>query len=167
MIENPYYARAFKSASQLPGYVPPGYNALRTTLLQKEKSNIENILEPIKKTWDEKGVSICSDEWSDAQRIPLINIMAVSESGPMFLKAINYEGETKDKHFIVDLLINTIQDIGPQKVVQVITDNATACKAAGHIMEAKFWHIFWTLCVVHTLKSCFKEHMCTINTPNI
>ena len=30
---NPYYARVFKSASQLPGYVPPGYNALRTTLL--------------------------------------------------------------------------------------------------------------------------------------
>ena len=51
---NPYYARAFKSASQLPGYVPPGYNALRTTLLQKEKSNIENLLEPIKKTWNEK-----------------------------------------------------------------------------------------------------------------
>ena len=47
---NPYYARTFKSASQLPGYVPPGYNALRTTLLQKEKSNIENLLEPIKKT---------------------------------------------------------------------------------------------------------------------
>ena len=51
---NPYYARAFKSASQLSGYVPPGYNALRTTLLQKEKSNIENLLEPIKKTWNEK-----------------------------------------------------------------------------------------------------------------
>ena len=30
---NPYYVRAFKSASQLPGYVPPSYNALRTTLL--------------------------------------------------------------------------------------------------------------------------------------
>ena len=51
---NPYYARAFKSASQLPSYVPLGYNALRTTLLQKEKSNIENLLEPIKKTWNEK-----------------------------------------------------------------------------------------------------------------
>ena len=58
---NPYYARAFKSASQLPGYVPPSYNALRTTLLQKEKSNIENLLEPIKKSWNEKGVSIYSD----------------------------------------------------------------------------------------------------------
>ena len=127
---NPYYARAFKSVSQLPGYVPPSYNALRTTLLQKEKSNIENLLEPIKKTWNEKGVSICNDGWSDAQRRPLINIMTVSESGPMFLKAINCEGETKDKHFITDLLINTIQEIGSQKVVQVITNNAAACKAA-------------------------------------
>ena len=58
---NPYYARAFKSASQLLGHVPPGYYALRATLLQKEKSNIENLLEPIKKIWNEKGVSICSD----------------------------------------------------------------------------------------------------------
>ena len=87
-------------------------------------------MEPIKKTWNEKGVSICRDGWLDAQRRPLINIMAVLESGPMFLKAINYEGETKDKHFIADLLINTIQEISPQKVVQVITDNAAACKAA-------------------------------------
>ena len=154
---NPYYARAFKSASQFPGYVPPGYNALRTSLLQKEKSNIENLLEPIKKNWNEKGVSICSDGWSDAQRRPLINIMAVSESGPMFFKAINCEGETKDKYFIDDLLINTIQDIGPQKVVQVITDNAAACKATGHIVEEKFRHIFWTPCVVHTLNLSLKN----------
>ena len=110
--------------------------------MHKEKSNIENLLEPIKKTWNEKGVSICNDGWSDAQRRPLINIMAVLESGPMFLKALNFEGETKDNHFIADLLINTIQEIGPQKVVQVIIDNAAACKVAGHIMEVKFRHIF-------------------------
>ena len=51
-------------------------------------------------------------------------------------------GGAKDKHFIVDLFINTIQEIGRQKVVQVITDNAAVCKAAGHIVEAKFQHIF-------------------------
>ena len=53
-------------------------------------------------------MSICSDGWSDAQRRPLINIMVVLEGGSMFFKAINCEGETKDKHFIADLLINTI-----------------------------------------------------------
>ena len=154
---NIYYARAFKSASQLLGYVPLSYNALRTTLLHKEKSNIENLLEPIKKTWNKKGVSICSDGWSNAQRRPLINIMVVSEGGLMFLKAINYEWEAKDKHLITDLLINTIQDIGPQKVVQVITNNAIVYKAARHIVEAKFLHIFWTPCVVHTLNLALKN----------
>ena len=102
-------------------------------------------------------MSICSDGWSDAQRRPLINIKTFSKSGPMFLKAINYEGETKDTHFIADLLINTIQEIGPQKVVQVITDNAAAYKAVGHIVEAKFWYIFWTPCVVHTLNLALKN----------
>ena len=125
--------------------------------MQKEKSNIENQLEPIKKTSSEKGVSICSNGWSDAQRRPLINIIAVLESGPIFLKAINCEEETKDKHFITDLLINTIQDIDPQKVVQVITDNVVACKATEHIVEAKFRHIFWTSCVVHTLNLALKN----------
>ena len=73
------------------------------------------------------------------------------------LKAINCEGQTKDKHFIADLLINTIQDISPQKVVQVITDKAAVCKAAGHIVEAKFRHIFWTPFVVHTLNLALKN----------
>ena len=83
--------------------------------------------------------------------------MAVSESGPMFFKVINCEGKTKDKHFIADLLINIVQEIGHQKVVQVITDNAAACKAAGHIVEAKFRHIFWTSCVVHTPNLALKN----------
>ena len=56
--------------------------------------------------------------------------MVISEGGSMFFKAINCEGETKDKHSITDLLTNIIQVIGPQKVVQVITDNVVAYKAA-------------------------------------
>jgi len=32
-------------------------------------------------------VTIASDGWSDAQKGPLINFMAISESGPMFLKS--------------------------------------------------------------------------------
>ena len=106
---------------------------------------------------------ICSDRWSDAQRRPLINIMAVSEGGPMFFKAINCEGETKDKNFIAYLLINTLQEIGPQKVVQLIIDNAAAYKAVGHIVEAKFRHIFWTTCMVHTLNLALKN-ICTPST---
>ncbi|KAG6520646.1 hypothetical protein ZIOFF_017705 [Zingiber officinale] len=159
IARNPHYVRAFSLATQrtIPGYLPPGYNLLRTSLLQKEKAHIGKLLEPTKAAWKQKGVSICSDGWSDVQRRPLINIMAVCESGPMFLKAINCEGEYKDKAFISKLLINTINEVGHQNVVQVVTDNAPVCKAVGLLVEAKYPHIFWTPCVVHTLNLALKN----------
>ncbi|XP_050378398.1 uncharacterized protein LOC126795640 [Argentina anserina] len=162
LAKNPHYIRAFNRACACPiaGYRPPGYNALRTTLLQKERNHIERLLEPIKLTWKAKGVSVCSDGWSDTQRRPLINVMAACESGPMFLRAENCEGESKDKHFISDLLIDTILEIGPQHVVQVITDNASNCKAARAIINVRFPHILWTPCVVHTLNLALKN-ICT------
>ncbi|PRQ23502.1 hypothetical protein RchiOBHm_Chr6g0262081 [Rosa chinensis] len=61
LARNPHYRNSYIRASTLPGYIPPGYNALRTTLLAKERKNIEHHLEPIKKTWKDKGVSLCSD----------------------------------------------------------------------------------------------------------
>ncbi|KAG6497607.1 hypothetical protein ZIOFF_045511 [Zingiber officinale] len=148
---------ASKSSFCTSGYLPPGYNLLRTSLLQKEKAHIGKLLEPTKAAWKQKGVSICSDGWSDVQRRPLINIMVVCESGPMFLKAINCEGEYKDKAFISKLLINTINEVGHQNVVQVVTDNAPVCKVAGLLVEAKYPHIFWTPCVVHTLNLALKN----------
>ncbi|XP_004299161.1 PREDICTED: uncharacterized protein LOC101293587 [Fragaria vesca subsp. vesca] len=159
LAKNPHYIRAFNRACAYPiaGYRPPNYNALRTTLLEKERNHIERLLEPIKLTWKQKGVSVCSDGWSDTQRRPLINVMAACESGPMFLRAENCEGESKDKHFISDLLIESILEIGPTHVVQVITDNASNCKAAGAIINARFPHIFWTPCVVHTLNLALKN----------
>ena len=48
---NPHYRNSYIRASNLPGYVPPGYNALRTNLLAKERKNIELHLQPIKSTW--------------------------------------------------------------------------------------------------------------------
>ncbi|XP_075499728.1 uncharacterized protein LOC142538252 [Primulina tabacum] len=159
IARNPHYIRAFSMATQrtIQGYLPPGYNLLRTTLLQREKAHIEKLLEPTKAAWKQKGVSICSDGWSDVQRRPLINIMAVCESGPMFLKAINCEGEYNDKSFISKLLIDAINEVGHQNVVQVVTDNAPVCKAAGLLVEAKYPHIFWIPCVVHTLNLALKD----------
>ncbi|PRQ18377.1 putative ribonuclease H-like domain-containing protein [Rosa chinensis] len=162
LAKNPHYIRSYNRAAScpIPGYRPPGYNALRTTLLHKERMHIEKMLEPIKLSWQQKGVSVCSDGWSDSQRRPLINVMAACESGPMFLRAVNCEGDLKDRFFISDLLIDSILEIGPQHVVQVITDNASNCKAAGAIINARFPHIFWTPCVVHTLNLALKN-ICT------
>ena len=123
---NPHYrsSYAFAASHSIPGYLPPGYNVLRTTFLQKERAHVERLLKPIKDSWLENGVSIVSDGWSDPEMRPLINIMVVSDGGPMFIKAIDGSGEFKDKHYIAGVLKDAIKEIGHEKVIQVITDNA-------------------------------------------
>lgn len=51
------------------------------------------------------------------------------------MRAVNCDGETKDKTFITKLLGETIHDVGPSNVVQVITDNAPVCNSIGPIVE--------------------------------
>jgi len=94
---NQWYAKAFKfvANNSIAGYKPPGYYSLRITLLQRKESHVEGLIEPIRATWKQKEVSICSDGWADAQR-SLINFMAVTKSGPMFLNSVNAEGEVKN-----------------------------------------------------------------------
>ncbi|XP_018453902.2 uncharacterized protein LOC108825058 [Raphanus sativus] len=157
LARNPHYRNSYVRASQIPGYVPPGYNALRTTLLQKERKNIEMHLQPLKNTWKQKGVSICSDGWSDPQRRPIFNLIAANESGPMMLRAINTHGEIKTGEMIAELIIGGIKEAGHENVVKVVTDNASNCVKAGALISAKFPTIFWTPCVVHTLNLALKN----------
>ncbi|KAH1232682.1 hypothetical protein GmHk_09G025276 [Glycine max] len=153
LATNPHFVSSYSFAANcnLSGFLPPSYNALRTILLQQERSHIERLLQPIKSLWSLKGVTLVVDGWTDAQRRPLISFMAISEEGPMFFKAIDGSKEYKDKHYMFDLLKDVIKEVGPQNVVQVITDNVHVCKAVGLLIEAEFPHIFWTPCVVHTL----------------
>ncbi|XP_021744847.1 uncharacterized protein LOC110710813 [Chenopodium quinoa] len=159
LARNPYYMSAFTYAANhnLTGYIPLGYNKLRIVQIQQEKENIETLMQPIKNTWREKGVTIVSDGWSDPQRRPLINFMATSGCGPILIKSVNCFGEVKDKHFIADLKKQVIDEVGAMNVVQIITDNAPNCKGAGEIIESRFPWIYWTPCVVHTLNLALKN----------
>ncbi|CAO2185577.1 unnamed protein product, partial [Urochloa humidicola] len=61
-LRNPYLQEAFSFACSrsLPGYVLPGFNRARETLLKQERRHIEGLLESTKSTWAEKGVTILS-----------------------------------------------------------------------------------------------------------
>jgi hypothetical protein len=161
LARNPWFRKAFTFAANksnhLAGYVPPSYNKIRTTLLVQERTHVEKLLQPIRSSWSSKGVTIVSDGWSDPHRRPLLNFMAVTEDGPMFLRSINTEGEVKSKEYIRDKLCEIIEAVGPANVVQVITDNASNCRGAGLLVQERYSHIFWTPCVVHTLNLALKS----------
>ena len=62
------------------------------------------------------------------------------------------------------MLKDAIKEIGHEKVVQVITDNANVIKATRALIEGEYPKIFWTPCVVHTLNLVLKNICATKNT---
>ncbi|GAV74567.1 DUF659 domain-containing protein/Dimer_Tnp_hAT domain-containing protein [Cephalotus follicularis] len=83
--------------------------------------------------------------------------MAVSDGDAMFLKSVDCSGQTKDMHFIYNLLKEVINEVGYTKVVQVITDNASNCKGVEQLIEQEFPSIVWMPCVVHILNLALKN----------
>eukprot|EP01018_Ginkgo_biloba_P021012 Gb_22618 [translate_table: standard] len=139
------------------GYKTPPFEKVRTTLLTKEKSLVEQSIEPIRASWWTTGVSVISDGWIDGRNKPLINVIVVCLKVLMFLNAVDCNGELKDAIFIANILIDAIESVGPSNVVQVITGNARVCKVAGLLVEARYENIFWTPCAIHSLNIILKK----------
>ena len=104
--------------------MPPSSKKLRTTLLDKEKEEVEKLLAPIKSS----SVSIFVDGWKDVARHPLINFMVSSQNGPVSLKAVDAFAKYKDVHYMAELFIKVIKEVGVYSCVKIITENVV-CKA--------------------------------------
>ncbi|XP_031489921.1 uncharacterized protein LOC116257376 [Nymphaea colorata] len=158
LARNPYWKDLVTSLanSNLQGYVPPSSEKLRTTILKEERNYVDKLLEYKKFSWEENGVSIVCDGWIDNQRHPLINFFAVSIKGPIFLKVVDASGEYKNPTYMKNLFAEIVKEVGPNKVVQLITDNDMVYRTAGLSLEDEFPHIYWTPCVAHTLKLVVK-----------
>ena len=155
---SPYWQDMVRAINDGPkGYKSLSFEKVRTTLLTKEKSLMKQTIEPIKTSWQTTSVSIVSNGWTNARNRPLISVIIVCPKGSMFLNAVDCKGELKDATFIANILIDAIESVGPSNVVQVITDNAMVCKATGLLVEARYEHIFWTPCVVHSLNLILKK----------
>eukprot|EP01018_Ginkgo_biloba_P019121 Gb_37880 [translate_table: standard] len=130
VARSPYYGEMDKAIMGAPsGYKPPGFEKLRTTLVDKKKARVEEVA-PLKHTWSIDGCSIVMDGWIDIRNRPLLNIIVSSTSGLYFLRAIDCSGMEKNTFFLRDVLSGAIGEVGVSNVVQVITDVALVCKAA-------------------------------------
>ncbi|KAL6619232.1 hypothetical protein ACP70R_034371 [Stipagrostis hirtigluma subsp. patula] len=76
------------------------------------------LLETVKSSWKKAGVTIVCDGWSDVEKRPVINILAATNSGPVFVGAINNENDVKRKERIAERLIAVIEDFWKYNVDQ-------------------------------------------------
>lgn len=138
VAKSKYWLECVKAiASFGTGYVPPKYDRLRGSLLDACVKEVKEGTNEYLETASHFGCTVTSDGWSNTQNRPLLNVLAVTATGAAFVKAVDSSGEVKDAQYIADELCKVIEDIGPETVVHVVTDNAGNCKAAGALIEAR------------------------------
>lgn len=148
VTDNVYWRRFFSVLR--PAYCPPTREAMSSHLLDCEYDRVQSqVHEAISKA---DSVAIICSGWSDVQETGTINYN-VSTPLPLFYKRM----QTKAQTCIAEELKDIINEVGPQKVFAVVTDDAPDMRAAWAQVEEAFPHISAIGCTAHGIKHLFDE----------
>jgi len=103
------------------------------------------------------GCSLMSDAWTDRKGRSIMNLVLNCYSGTMFYESENTSKDIHDGYFIYNLINTTIEKLGEECVVQVVTDNASNNIAASKLLDVRRPHIFWTFCGAHTVNLMLQD----------
>ncbi|CAN6565928.1 unnamed protein product [Malus baccata var. baccata] len=96
-----------------------------------------------------------TDAWTDRKR-SIMNLCVNCKEGTIFLSSKECSSEAHTREYIFEYVDKCIEEIGPQNVIQVVTDNASNNMAAANMMKKKRPNMFWTSCATHTLNLMFQ-----------
>jgi hypothetical protein len=102
---------------------------------------------------DEKmknGCSIMTNAWSDRKR-SIMNVVTNCVVGTTFLSSKEMSVVSHTSEVIFELVDKTIEEIGEDEVVQVVTNNTSNNMGAKKLLFVKRPHIFWTSCGSYTI----------------
>ena len=141
-----------KTATFKGPYIPPSYHDIRTRLLVQAKADLEadlnnRMAESVRKF----GGTLAMDGWTSVTSRRLCNAMLVSPAGELFLGAIDTTGHEKTTKYMASIMEDFIEQVGPQNIVQVCTDNASSMLKAGQIITDKYPHIYIQGCAAHAM----------------
>lgn len=107
--------------------------------------------------WTKYGCSIMMDKWTARNGKMIINILVNCPMGSVFLGSVDASNESTNATKMYNLFEKTIEQIGPQHVVQIVTDNASENVKAGDMIMAVYPHIYWTPCAAHCINLIFGD----------
>ena len=153
VVRHPAFIAAVRATSNAGfDYEPPTYNAMRTTLIEPKKRQITADIETkTSKCIEIYGATICSDGWDNVTHRPLMNVMLVCPAGDVFLGSVDTTGNKKTKDYIANRLKEYIEVVGPNKVTQICSDNASAMLGAMDEVVTAYRHIYKQRCCAHIL----------------
>ncbi|KAK2992386.1 hypothetical protein RJ640_018305 [Escallonia rubra] len=152
-----YYQPMFDDALAVgQGIKAPSFHDLRGNLLRTLVDEVTTYLDNFRPIWELYGCSVMSDGWSNRRQEPVINFLIYCPKGTMFLKLVDASSLTKDVDTFYTIFNEVVQLIGPNYIVQFITDNEAAYKAAGKRLQRDygfFWSPYATHCIDLTLEN--------------
>ena len=97
------------------------------------------------------------DKWMAQNGKMIINILVNSPIGSVFVGYVDASNESTDSTKMYKLFESTIERIGPEKVVQIVTDNASENVKLGSMIMGAYPHIYWTPCASHCINLIFGD----------
>lgn len=140
-----------------PGFTGPSAETLKTTWLERVKSEMSLQSKDIEKEWTTTGCTIIADTWTDNKSRALINFLVSSPSRTFFHKSVDASAYFKNTKCLAELFDSVIQDFGSENVVQIIMDSSfNYTGVANHILQ-NYTTIFVSPCASQCLNLILEE----------
>ncbi|XP_047326444.1 uncharacterized protein LOC124930127 [Impatiens glandulifera] len=133
------------------GLPTPSRYLLSGPCLTDEVQRIKTALIKHQEEWSITGYSIMTDAWTDRKRRSIMNLCVHCREGMSFLSSREDSDSAHTGDYIFEYVDKCIEDIGEDKVVQVVTDNALNNMEAKRLLKVKRPNVFWTSCAAHTM----------------
>lgn len=140
-----------------PGFVGPSTETLKTSWLDKVKSEMSLQLKDIEKEWATTGCTIIADTWTDNKSKALINFLISSPSRTFFHKSVDASSYFKNPKSLADLFDSVIQDFGVDNVVQIIMDSSFSYTGISNHILQNYGTIFVSPCASQCMNLILDE----------
>ncbi|XP_061358953.1 uncharacterized protein LOC133303104 [Gastrolobium bilobum] len=155
---DPCFQEMFDAVCNLGAdFKAPTMHMLRGALLDSWVDEVHDLVESYRNVWKHTGCTIMADGWTDRCRRTLINFFVYCPKGTVFLKSVDASHASKTAYLLYQLFKDIVLFVGPENVVQFVTNNATNNVAAGRLLEAEFPKIFWSPCAAHCINLMFQD----------
>jgi Protein of unknown function (DUF 659) len=164
LIEHPFFHEFIKVLRAT--YTLPTRWILSNTFLPQEFARVDIRITNIVN--DEINLTIAFDGWTNPSGESIYDYCLITEERKEYLwLSKNYSDVFHTGAFLGDELIKVVENIGPEKLAGVVSDNASNACIARRILCEKYPHILNIRCVAHSINLITKDlckHVIVVKT---
>ncbi|CAG8751801.1 21071_t:CDS:2 [Gigaspora rosea] len=145
--------KAFFSRA-LPYFKLPTCYSLSNSLLTKEYFDLNTVINYLLN--ETQFLCLVTDGWSNIRKDSIINFM-ITTPKPLFYKSVHTKEDQYTAQNIAEGIDKVMQELGVNKFVAVITDNASNMKAAWRILKNQYPTKVFLGCWAHGINLWIKD----------